>query len=210
MRTKKKMMNNRPIVLIISGNSGAGKDTVLTLLKERHPELVHITTATTRAPREGEIDKVTYFFETTESFKKLIENDELLEYANVYDKWYGVPKQPVREALAAHKDTVIKVDVQGAMTIKGKLPDAILCFITTKEVDTIIERLRKRGTESEDELKTRVDTINKERETMPFFDHIIYNENGLVDAAVAQIEGIIAAEKKRKTPRVYDLTPKNQ
>ena len=201
-------MNNRPIVMVISGPSGSGKDTVLNILKPNYPDLVHITTATTRAPREGEIDGVHYYFKTEEEFEDMVQRDELLEHATVYDKHYGVPKQPVRDALAAGKDTVIKVDVQGAMTIKSKLPEAILFFITTKDVETIIERLHLRNTETGEVLQTRIDMIREENKLMDKFDHIIYNENGKADEAARQIEKVIAAEKKRKSPRVYDLDPK--
>jgi len=202
--------NDRPIVMVISGSSGAGKDTVLEALKAKHPELVHITTATTRSPRVGEIDKVHYYFYDEDTFKGMIEDEELLEFAHVYDKWYGVPKQPVRDALKEKKDTIIKVDVQGAMTIKKKLPDAILLFVMPPDIETIEKRLRSRNTDSEEAIQIRLATIKQEMEMLPEFNHAIINADGKIDEAVAQIEAIINAEKERETPRVYDLSSKRE
>ncbi len=200
------MKKHNPLVLVVSGSSGAGKDTVIDALMKRHRNLVHITTATTRAPRENEIDGVSYYFKTEKEFKTLIEHNELLEYAHVYDKWYGVPKQPVRDALASDKNAIIKVDVQGAMTIKGKLPDAVLLFIMPPRIEDIINRLKARGTETEEQLKIRFEAIKKEYETLPEFNYMIINADGKVDEAVEQIEKVIRSERRSKKIRNYDLS----
>jgi guanylate kinase len=200
------MKKHNPLVLVVSGSSGAGKDTVIDALMKRHRNLVHITTATTRAPRENEIDGVSYYFKTEKEFKTLIEHNELLEYAHVYDKWYGVPKQPVRDALASDKIAIIKVDVQGAMTIKGKLPDAVLLFIMPPRIEDIINRLKARGTETEEQLKIRFEAIKKEYETLPEFNYMIINADGKVDEAVEQIEKVIRSERRSKKIRNYDLS----
>ena len=197
--------DKKPLLLVLSGPSGAGKDAVLNRLKTVHFQIVHITTMTTRAKRPREKDGIDYNFVTREQFQKLIDDNELLEWANVYGNFYGVPKQAVRETLAAGKDTIIKIDVQGAATIKKIVPQAIFIFLAPLTLQELIDRLTMRNTESGDNLKLRIDTVKEEMTKVAMFDYIAVNEHGQIDRVVDEIRAIITAEKMRVTPREYNL-----
>ena len=195
----------RPLVFVLSGLSGAGKDAVLTRLKESGYPLQFIVTATTRDRRASEKNGVHYTFVSREEFQKLIEREELLEWANVYGNWYGVPKEPVRRALESGRDVIVKVDVQGAATIKKILPQAVFIFLAPPSVEELVLRLKQRSTESPSDLDLRIAAVRKELEKLPLFDYIILNQQGEVDRAVADLGAIITAEKCRVTPREMAL-----
>ena len=192
-------------MLVLSGPSGAGKDAVLNRLKKANFPIAHITTMTTRAKRPREKDGVDYNFVTKEQFQTLIDDNELLEWANVYGNFYGVPKQAVREALASGKDTIIKIDVQGAATIKNILPQAIFIFLAPLKLQELIDRLTMRNTESEQNLKLRIETVKEEMTRIDMFDYVAVNEHGQIDRVVDEIKAIITAEKMRVAPREYSL-----
>ena len=194
-----------PLLLVVSGPSGAGKDYVLAQLKRQHRDLIHIITTTTRECRPGEIDGVHYRFTNDAAFREMIASNELLEYASVYGKWYGVPKKPVLEALASGQDTLIKVDVQGAMTIRQCLPDAVLIFLVPPARGDLATRLARRNTEQPDDLERRLKTADAEFETLPRFDYVIVNGEGQIDRVLYEIEAIIIAEKLRANPRHYQI-----
>ena len=194
-----------PLLLILSGPSGAGKDYVLAQLKREHRDLVHITTTTTRERRAGEIDGVHYHFTTEGAFHRMIENQELLEYASVYGKLYGVPRQTVAEALEKGLDTIIKTDVQGAMTIRQCLPDAVLIFLMPPSRQDLNCRLARRNTEQPEDIERRLNTADAEFETLPRFDYVIVNGEGQIDRVIYEIEAIMVAEKLRARPRCYQL-----
>jgi guanylate kinase len=195
----------KPLLLVLSGPSGAGKDAVLNKLKMVHFPIAHITTMTTRARRPKERDGVDYNFITKEQFQKLIDDNELLEWANVYGNFYGVPKQPVRDALAAGSDTIIKIDVQGAATIKKIVPQAVFIFLAPLTLQELIDRLAMRNTESEENLKLRIDTVKEEMTKVGMFDYVAINEHGQIDRVVDEIGAIITAEKMRVAPREYNI-----
>ena len=195
----------KPLLLVLSGPSGAGKDAVLNRLKKANFPIAHITTMTTRAKRPREKDGVDYNFVTKEQFQTLIDDNELLEWANVYGNFYGVPKQAVREALASGKDTIIKIDVQGAATIKNILPQAIFIFLAPLKLQELIDRLTMRNTESEQNLKLRIETVKEEMTRIDIFDYVAVNEHGQIDRVVDEIKAIITAEKMRVAPREYSL-----
>lgn len=195
----------KPLLLVLSGPSGAGKDAVLNKLKIVHSPIAHITTMTTRAKRPKEKDGVDYNFVTIEQFQKLIDDNELLEYAKVYDNFYGVPKQPVRDALAAGNDTIIKIDVQGAASIKKIVPQAIFIFLAPLTPQELVDRLTMRNTESQENLKLRIDTVKEEMSKIGMFDYIAVNEHGQIDRVVDEIRAIITAEKLRVVTREYNL-----
>lgn len=195
----------KPLLLVLSGPSGAGKDAVLNRLKKANFPIAHITTMTTRAKRPREKDGVDYNFVTKEQFQTLIDDNELLEWANVYGNFYGVPKQAVREALASGKDTIIKIDVQGAATIKNILPQAIFIFLAPLKLQELIDRLTMRNTESEQNLKLRIETVKEEMTRIDMFDYVAVNEHGQIDRVVDEIKAIITAEKMRVAPREYSL-----
>ena len=195
----------KPLLLVLSGPSGAGKDAVLHRLKMVHFPIAHITTMTTRPKRPKEKDGVDYNFVTKEQFQRLIDNNELLEWANVYGNFYGVPKQAVRDALSEGKDTIIKIDVQGAATIKKIVPQAIFVFLAPLTMQELIDRLTIRNTESKESLKLRIETVKEEMTRVEMFDYIAVNEHGQIDRVVDEIRSILCAEKMRIKPREYNL-----
>ena len=195
----------KPLLTVLSGLSGAGKDTVLDSLELSGFPAVHVTTVTTREPRPNERDGEHYHFISNDKFQEMRTADELLESASVYGNWYGVPREPVKQALDSGKDVVIKVDVQGALTIKKIVPEAIFIFLAPPSIEELITRLRQRRTESEADLDLRIKTVNEELEKLPMFDYIVLNRQGEVNCAVADIKAIFKAEKCRVKPRNISL-----
>ena len=204
MRHKSKSTLNlpsRPLLIVLSGLSGAGKDAVLARIRESGYPLTYITTITTRPQRNNERDNVDYHFISREKFQEMIERNELLEWANVYGNWYGVPREPVKQALDRGQDTIVKVDVQGAATIKKILPQAVFIFLTPPSIEELVLRLKKRRTESPSDLALRTKTAEEELKQLPMFDYIIINRQGEIERAVSEIEAVITAEKCRVHPR---------
>jgi guanylate kinase len=194
-----------PLLIIISGSSGIGKDAALSRLKERGYPFHYTVTATTRSQRVGEIDGVDYIFVSETKFREMMQRGEFLEWAEVYGNWYGVPKLQVKQALARGQDVIIKIDVQGAATIKNLLPDAVLIFLAPPSMEELEERLRQRKTESETDLELRILTAREEMESLPLFDYVMVNHQGAVDSTISQINAIVTAEKCRVKPRVVEL-----
>ena len=195
----------RPLLIVLSGPSGAGKDAVLTKLKELDYPAKYITTVTTRPKRAKERDDIDYHFISTESFQEMISGNELLEWAKVYGNWYGVPREPVKQELGKVKDVIVKVDVQGAATIKKILPQAVFIFLTPPSMEELTARLKQRHTESPFDLALRLKTAEEEIKQLHLFDYIVVNRQGEIDLAVAEIKAIITAEKRRVTPREIAL-----
>jgi guanylate kinase len=195
----------KPLLLVLSGPSGAGKDAVLTRLKELGLPLEFIVTITTRPRRNSERDNIDYRFVSGESFRKMIEAKELLEWAEVYGNLYGVPTQAVKQALAEGKDTILKVDIQGATTIKKILPQAVSIFLTPLSKEDLVTRLRERDSESSSDLELRLKTAEEEMKRLPMFDYVVVNKQGQMDKVVSDIKAIITAEKLRAAPRDYTL-----
>lgn len=190
-----------PLLLVLSGPSGVGKDTVLEAMRRAHPEIFFTVTATTRPQRPGEIDHVHYIFLTPEEFARNLAQGEFLEHAEVYGYHYGVPKSQVRRALSRGQDVLIKVDVQGAATIKELAPQGIFIFLAPPSMEELARRLRSRKTEDIDELLRRVRTAEREMEAVDRFDYVVINENDQVELTVATIEAIMTAERQRVHPR---------
>ncbi len=195
----------RPLFIVISGPSGAGKDAVLTKMKELGCPLEYITTVTTRPRRDKERNNVDYHFVSTERFQEMIEHKEFLEWANVYGNWYGVPKQPLKQALAKRQDIIVKVDIQGAATIKKILPEAVSIFVMPASMEELVLRLKQRHTESPFDLALRTKTAEEEIKQLSLFDYVVVNKRDKIDLAVSDIEAIIAAEKCRGVPREITL-----
>ncbi len=195
----------RPLLLVFSGPSGAGKDAVLTKMKELGYPLEYIVTVTTRPQRGKERNNVDYHFISTERFQEMIERKEFLEWANVYGNWYGVPKEPLKQALDKGQDIIIKVDIQGAATIKKILPQAVFIFLVPPSMEELIVRLKQRHTESAFDLALRTKTAEEEIKQLPLFDYIVVNNQDEIDLAVSDIKAIITAEKCRVTPREITL-----
>ena len=194
-----------PLLIVISGPSGVGKDTVVNGLKERQVPFHFVVTATNRAPRLDEVDGVDYIFVSTAEFAQMIEEDELLEYAFVYGDYKGVPKDQVRQAFASGQDVIMRLDVQGAATIRQLAPEAVLIFLVAGSADEMVLRLRDRKTETEDAIKMRVATARQELKRIDEFDYCVVNPQGDVDSAVSKILSIIAAEHAHVRQRVVKL-----
>ena len=191
------LLHPEPLLIVISGPSGVGKDTVVQEMQKRGRPIHFVVTATTRPPRKGEINGVDYFFYTKEQFAELIEQGELLEYAFVYNDYKGIPKFQVREAWKSGKDVVMRLDVQGAATIRELYPEALLIFLTTESEDELVRRLRARKTETPDELKMRIATARQELKRASNFDYVVLNREDQIDETVDTIEAIIRAEHHR-------------
>jgi guanylate kinase len=198
-------LNQEPLLIVISGPSGVGKDAVIKGMKERQQEFHFVVTATTRLPRSGEVDGVDYIFVSSERFAEMIDQGELLEYALVYNDYKGVPKEQVRKALASCKDVVMRVDVQGAARINELIPEALLIFLTTQDEDELIKRLESRQTESTDDLVLRIATARQEFKRIPEYDYLVVNRDGELDEAVDTILAIIKAEHHRVQQRKATL-----
>ncbi len=194
-----------PLLIVISGPSGAGKDAVLTRMRETGYPIEYITTLTTRTMRPGEQDMRDYHFVPAEKFPEMIAGGELLEWAEVYGNWYGVPKLPVKQALDRGQDVIVKVDIQGAATIKKLIPQAVLVFLTSPSPGELAHRLKQRHTESSFDLALRLSTAEAELAQLPRFDYVVVNRQDEIDGAVSQIEAIITAEKCRVIPREIEL-----
>ncbi|MGD9143499.1 MAG: guanylate kinase, partial [Dehalococcoidia bacterium] len=186
--------SKKPLLLILSGLSGVGKDTILIKLEQSGFPPRHITTVTTRQKRPNETDGEHYHFISGDEFREMIANNELLEHATVYGKEYGVPAEPVRKALDAGQDVIIKVDVQGAVTIKKIIPEAVFIFLMPSSMEELVARLKQRHTESAEDLELRIKTAEAEIKHLPVFDYIVLNQKGEVNRAVADIKAIYRAE----------------
>ena len=195
----------KPLLLVLSGPSGAGKDAVLTRLKKLGIPLEFIITMTTRPRRPSEKDGIDYHFISEENFQKMFEHKELLEWANVYGNWYGSPKEPVKRALDRGRDVMVKVDIQGATTIKKLLPQAVLIFLMPPSMSELISRLKRRNTESDSDLSLRLKTAEDEIKRLSMFDYVVVNKQGQLDQVVSDIKTIITAEKLRGNPREITL-----
>ena len=186
------------LLVIISGPSGVGKDTIIDALRarRREPDYHYVVTCTTRAPRPGEVDTVSYHFLTRERFLAMRDAGELLEANEVHDNWYGTPRAEVAAALAAGHDVILKIDVQGAQVVKERVEEALLIFIVPPSMETLFERLRARATETADELSVRQRDAAVELARQHDYDYVVTNETGQVVRTAARIDEIIATERR--------------
>ena len=194
-----------PLLVVVSGPSGVGKDAMLALVREQRPEVFWAITATTRAVRPGEEHGVHHLFHSRKEFLELLERGELLEHAEVYGNLYGVPKAPVREALAEGRDAIVRTDVQGAASIRALAPDALLIFVAPPSLEELERRLRSRDTESAEETALRVETSRQEMRAAAWFDAVIVNETGGLETAAQETIAVIERERKRVPPREVSL-----
>ena len=195
----------QPLLIVISGPSGAGKDTVMQRMQERGLPFHFVVTATTRAMRANEVHGRDYWFISNEEFARMIDEDELIEHAIVYGDYKGIPKQQVREALASGMDVVMRIDVQGAETVRKMAPDVLMIFITTESEAELVHRLETRKTETADSLAIRIATARKELNRLEAFDYVIVNKDFHLDHTVDMIRAIIDAEHHRVKPRKVSL-----
>ncbi len=190
-----------PLLIVLSGPSGVGKDSVIREMKSRGLPLHFVVTATTRPPREEEVEGRDYLFISKEHFAEMIDQRELLEYAVVYSDYKGIPKSQVRQALASGQDVIMRVDVQGAATVRRLCPQALLIFLTTRNEHELETRLNARRTESPEELKLRIATARQEMQRLGEFDYVVVNPDHRLNEAVAGILAILEAEHARVDQR---------
>ena len=193
------------LLIVISGPSGVGKDALLHGMRKSSLPLHFVVTVTTRPRRQGEIDGGDYHFISKSEFEQMIERRELLEWANVYGNFYGVPKRELQQAQVKELDAVVKVDVQGAATIKSILPGAVFIFVAAPSMGELKERLKQRKTESGVDLELRTKAAEEEMSSLNLFDYVIINYEGHVERAVSQVESIITAEKCRVKARSIEI-----
>ena len=186
-----------PLLIVLSGPSGVGKDTVLAAMQARGLPFHFVVTATTRPIRPAETHGVDYFFVSHQEFAQMIEQDELLEYAYVYNDYKGIPKAQVRQALISGRDVIMRLDVQGAATIRRLCPEAVLVFLTTRDEAELVRRLRARQTESDTSFNMRIAMARKELLRIQEFDYVVVNAEDCLDETVDTILGIVNTEHHR-------------
>ncbi len=187
----------RPRLIVISGPSGVGKDTIIDRMRELYGEIYFAVTATTRPQRTGEIDGIHYLFHSREDFAQKLAAGEFIEFAEVYENFYGVPRTPIRNALARGQDVVVKVDPQGAATFRRLAPQGIFIFIAPPSMDELARRLWYRKTDDPDAMLRRLQTARREMAAIELFDYVVFNESDRPDQAVAELGAILLAEKRR-------------
>jgi guanylate kinase len=185
------------LLFVLSAPSGTGKDTVIRRLRDQGLPIHMVVTVTTRAPRPGEIDGVHYYFVSRNEYDRMLANDELLEHAEVHGNWYGVPRQPVRKWLAAGEDVLLKIDVQGAATVRKKVPQAIFIFLAPQSISELNSRLHSRRSETEADRSRRLADASYELAQQDWYDYRVVNRQGHLAEAVEKVKAIITAEHCR-------------
>ncbi|MFR8172285.1 MAG: guanylate kinase [Marvinbryantia sp.] len=188
-------MKARGILLVISGFAGTGKGTLVSALLEKYDNYALSVSATTRSPRPGEVDGVHYFFKTKEEFQEMIRAEELIEYAQYVENFYGTPRAYVEQKLAEGKDVILEIEMQGALKIKEKFPDTLLLFVVPPDADTLQKRLTGRGTETLDVIKKRLHRAVEETDYILKYDYLVVNDD--IDECVEETHAIIQSEHFR-------------
>ena len=195
----------QPLLIVISGPSGVGKDSVLHAMQDRGLPFHFVVTTTTRPPRPEEVNGKDYFFISKEEFARMIENNEFFEYAIVYKDYKGNTRKQVQDALACGQDVVMRLDVQGAATVRKLAPEAVLVFLTTQSEQELVNRLKNRKTDKPEDLGLRIATAQQELKRASEFDYIVVNADGCLEETVETVIAIVRAEHHRACPRKVSL-----
>lgn len=190
-------MKRQGILIVVSGFSGAGKGTIMKELTSRYEQYALSISATTRAPRPGEEEGKAYFFKSVEEFEQMIEDGALIEYARYVSNYYGTPKAYVEEQLSLGRDVILEIEIQGARKVKKQFPDAVLLFVTTKDAQTLRERLMNRGTETQEVIEQRLSRAVQESEGMEEYNYLVVNDD--LNDCVSEVHAIIESEHRRMT-----------
>ena len=191
-------MNEKGILIVVSGFSGSGKGTLMKELLTRYPDTYALSiSATTRSPREGEVDGREYFFVSKDEFEKMIAKGELIEYAKYVENYYGTPRDYVEKKLDEGKDVILEIEIQGALNVKKMFPDTLLLFVTPPSAEELKKRLVGRGTETMDVIESRMDRACEEAQGMENYDYLIVNDS--LDRCVEEMHSIIQGEHRRSS-----------
>lgn len=199
------VLEKNPLMIVLSGPSGVGKDAVLRALKKSDYPIYHVVTMNTRKPRPDEQEGVDYFFVSREKFEEMIEQDAFIEYSRVYADYKGVPKSQIRKALDSGKDVILRLDVQGAEKIKRLVPGAVLIFLLPSSMEEWLNRLGGRSHKNEKDIETRIKTANEELKKVRDFDYIVVNAQNKLVETIQKIEAIITAEHQKATSRKIEI-----
>lgn len=197
------MNPKRGILIVLSGPSGVGKGTVCTVLRSRIRDLVYSISATTREARDKEVDGVNYFFKTRDQFERMIEQNDLLEWAEYVGNYYGTPRKFVEDTLAEGKDVILEIEVQGAMKVKQQFDEGVFIFLLPPSLYELQQRIKSRGTESAETIGHRLKVASDEMQLLKEYDYAVVNDD--VDAACSRIESILTAEHCKKERVLPDL-----
>jgi guanylate kinase len=198
-------IESNPLLVVISGPSGVGKDATVKRMEELGYPFHFVVTANTRPRRPNEVDGVDYHFVSEQEFAEMLEKGELLEHAIVYGQYKGIPKRQVQEALASGRDVIMRLDVQGAATIRDLVPEAVFIFLAASSEEELIRRLKRRKTETPEGLKRRIATAREEMKRLDEFDYVVVNRDNHLDETVKTIAAIITAEKCKVKQRKIEL-----
>jgi guanylate kinase len=204
-QTSETKTTSQGLLLVLSAPSGAGKDTVIQALQAEGADFFVVPSVTTRPPRPDESEGKPYYFVDQERFERMIADGELLEHARVHGNWYGQPRQPIRDNLRVGRDVMLKIDVQGATTIRRLIPQAIFIFLHPGSSEELVQRLAARRTETPEELQIRLTNAETELAEQHWYDYLIFNRQGCLPEAVEDLRAIIRAEHCRVTPRQIEL-----
>lgn len=186
-------LTDEGLLLVVSGPSGAGKGTICDAVRKIYPDLEYSISMTTRAPRNGEVEGVSYFFRTNEEFLKLVEENAFLEYAKVYDHYYGTPKKNVMEKIQSGRSVLLEIDIQGAMQVKRRYPKGVFVYIVPPSLEILSQRIHARGTDTEEVIQNRLAQITSELSMVHQYDYVVVND--VLEEAVHKTCAIIEAEK---------------
>ena len=197
------MEKSNGLLIVLSGPSGAGKGTICQEILRQSPDVNYSVSATTRKPRPGEVDGVHYFFRARENFQDMIEKDELLEWAEFCDNYYGTPRFAVEQAIQTGKDVILEIEIQGALQVKKRFPQGVFVFVIPPSMSVLSERIHKRGTESEDVIQKRLETAIRELGYVTEYDYVVVNDE--LPVAVDKLKSILVAEKCRVKRKPYEF-----